>query len=267
MTRPHGRASISAARPRALGICDRCGAMLNHDELRWTFQWVGTKLQNTRMLVCEECYDIPQEQLRTIILPADPVPIANARPENYVNADNPMSAVGADANFFRPTLGSRIGSLTGGGGINSAFDGNINKPFSMSACNSISDSSYGGYVGIDWGGYTATLNLPSSMQSPTIEHSLLNFKAYAPRDRGFLGSVATSYLVQGSPTNLSAFASWTTISSGTVAGTNGESIDVDCTGNTYRYHRLAILGNGATFISIAQVEFNVAQIGEVTVST
>jgi hypothetical protein len=35
------------------------------------------------MLVCETCYDTPQEQLRAIIVPADPVPIVNPRVEPY----------------------------------------------------------------------------------------------------------------------------------------------------------------------------------------
>lgn len=38
---------------------------------------------NTRVLVCDECLDIPQRQLGTIILSPDPVPLANARPEQY----------------------------------------------------------------------------------------------------------------------------------------------------------------------------------------
>jgi hypothetical protein len=38
---------------------------------------------NKRILVCDTCYDEPQEQLRAIVLPADPMPIINPRVEPY----------------------------------------------------------------------------------------------------------------------------------------------------------------------------------------
>jgi len=75
------RASVSRRRPRALAVCDRCGFQYNHDELQWQFQWAGPRLQNLRILVCRSCLDVPQEQLRTIVLPPDPVPVVNPRPE------------------------------------------------------------------------------------------------------------------------------------------------------------------------------------------
>ena len=81
--RPHGRATIDRSFPRALGVCDRCGFLYNHDTLQWQFDWRGPRLQNLRILVCAGCLDVPQENLRTITLPADPVPIMNARPEQY----------------------------------------------------------------------------------------------------------------------------------------------------------------------------------------
>lgn len=40
-------------------------------------------LQNIRLLVCSHCYDTPNQQLRTIILPPDPLPVFNPRPEQY----------------------------------------------------------------------------------------------------------------------------------------------------------------------------------------
>lgn len=81
--RPHGRAEVNARRPRAWATCDRCGMLYNHFRLDWQFQWTGNQLFNERILVCPRCMDKPQEQLRTIILPADPIPIANPRPEAY----------------------------------------------------------------------------------------------------------------------------------------------------------------------------------------
>jgi hypothetical protein len=42
--------------------------------------WRGATLQNIQLMVCERCYDVPQQQLRAITLPADPVPVRNPRP-------------------------------------------------------------------------------------------------------------------------------------------------------------------------------------------
>jgi hypothetical protein len=51
--------------------------------LRWQYDWAGASLINKRILVCNTCYDEPQQQLRAIIIPADPVPIVNPRVEPY----------------------------------------------------------------------------------------------------------------------------------------------------------------------------------------
>ena len=84
--RPHGRAQVTPSNPRAFGICDRCGFLYNHYELRWQFDYAGAGLINRRILVCDTCEDVPQSQLRNIILPADPVPIINARIQDYQSA-------------------------------------------------------------------------------------------------------------------------------------------------------------------------------------
>jgi hypothetical protein len=51
--------------------------------LKWQFDWAGASLINKRILVCDTCYDEPQNQLRAIVLPADPMPIINPRVEPY----------------------------------------------------------------------------------------------------------------------------------------------------------------------------------------
>lgn len=79
----HGRATVDPANPRAFGFCDRCGFLYNLDDLQWQYQYVGTGLQNLRILVCDTCLDVPQPQLQVIILPPDPPPVFNARPEPY----------------------------------------------------------------------------------------------------------------------------------------------------------------------------------------
>ncbi len=259
--RQHGNANVNARWPRAFAVCDRCGFLYNHDDLQWQHQWVATKLQNIRLLVCQTCLDKPQEQLRTIVLPPDPMPIENARPENYVDADNPLSALGYSPNQRFPQYSNQIGTLTGGGGVAAAFNGSLNKPAWMCANNTISQSSFENYVGINWTGNNGMASItPSSVGAPTVVHSLTSFTAYAPNDRSFLGLVPTPYVVQSSPIYPAPYAAWTTISSGTTAGTIGETISGACNGSEQQYHRLAFQGDGVNFVSVAGLEFNVAQI-------
>ena len=82
-----GRAKVSATNPQAAGICDRCGFVYNLVNLRWQYDWRGTSLQNIKLLVCNPCYDEPQQQLRAIVVPADPVPVANPRIQDFVTAE------------------------------------------------------------------------------------------------------------------------------------------------------------------------------------
>jgi hypothetical protein len=78
-----GRARTDARNPRAFAVCDRCSLWYNHVNLNFQYDWAGASLINKRILVCDTCYDTPQEQLRAIIVPADPVPIINPRVEPY----------------------------------------------------------------------------------------------------------------------------------------------------------------------------------------
>lgn len=81
-----GHARTNSRAPSAHAICDRCGARYNHTDLSWQFDWAGTGMINKRLLVCRRCMDKPQPQLRSIIIPADPVPIMNPRPQSFVEA-------------------------------------------------------------------------------------------------------------------------------------------------------------------------------------
>jgi len=101
--RPHGRAKVSARNPRAFGICDRCGFLYNHDRLQWQYDWAGASLINKRILVCNSCLDVPQQQLRAIVVPADPVPIQNPRIQDYVAAETD----------YRITQGNTVNAQTG----------------------------------------------------------------------------------------------------------------------------------------------------------
>ena len=68
-------------------MCFRCGQWWNRDELQFQHDWRGTHIQNLYILVCERCYDVPQEQLRAITLPADPVPVYFPSVENFEQAE------------------------------------------------------------------------------------------------------------------------------------------------------------------------------------
>ncbi len=78
-----GRARTSARSPDAFFVCDRCGMWGNRSRANWQFDWRGAALQNIQLLVCKRCLDRPQEQLRAIVLPADPVPIVQPRTEPF----------------------------------------------------------------------------------------------------------------------------------------------------------------------------------------
>lgn len=81
---PTGRARVSASSPETHGICDRCGFRYLLKDLRWQYAWSGVKLQNLRLLVCTtDCLDVPQPQIKAIVIPADPTPVLNPRPEQY----------------------------------------------------------------------------------------------------------------------------------------------------------------------------------------
>ncbi len=88
-----GHARINPSSPEAAGTCDRCGFVYSFSDLRWQFQWAGAMLQNIRILVCYHCEDEPQEQLRAIVLPPDPVPVINARPFNYRAAETDYQTI------------------------------------------------------------------------------------------------------------------------------------------------------------------------------
>ena len=82
--RPHPRRTFTdPSRPEAWGTSDRNGLIYNHRNLRWQYEYAGTQLINKRILVGPDEWDKPNRQLGTIILPPDPTPIQNARPEYY----------------------------------------------------------------------------------------------------------------------------------------------------------------------------------------
>jgi hypothetical protein len=71
--------------------------------LQWQYDWAGASLINKRILVCNSCLDVPQQQLRAIVVPADPVPIQNPRIQDYVAAETD----------YRITQGNTVNAQTG----------------------------------------------------------------------------------------------------------------------------------------------------------
>lgn len=82
--RPHGKARVDPDHPTAWGICDRCSRLWNLCRLQWQYDYANLTVVNTRLLVCEDCLDAMNPQFRNVPLPADPVPVRNARPEPYM---------------------------------------------------------------------------------------------------------------------------------------------------------------------------------------
>jgi hypothetical protein len=102
-----GRARTSSSSPQAHAICDRCGFRYNHVDLQWQHDWRGAALQNVRILVCNSCLDVPQDQLRAIVVPADPTPIMQARTQDFATAETDYQTVTAPP-VIDPTTGIPI---------------------------------------------------------------------------------------------------------------------------------------------------------------
>jgi len=106
-----GRARTSPNNPQAFAVCDRCSLWYNFCDLQWQFDWRGAALQNLRILVCRDCLDTPQEQLRAIVVPADPTPIVNARTENYAADETDYRTISAPT-VYDPTTGIPVPGTT-----------------------------------------------------------------------------------------------------------------------------------------------------------
>ena len=85
--RYHGHARVNPDAPEAFGVCDRCGRLFNLNDLYYQYEWAGTALVNRHIRVCRQDLDKPFQFYRAIILPADPVPVYDPRPENFVAED------------------------------------------------------------------------------------------------------------------------------------------------------------------------------------
>jgi hypothetical protein len=65
-------------------MCDQCGFIWSHSSLSFQYDFMGgPAVQNTRILVCPKCEDGWNYQNQLFIIPPDPPPYANTRPEPY----------------------------------------------------------------------------------------------------------------------------------------------------------------------------------------
>lgn len=103
-----GRAKTNPRHPRAFAVCDRCGFWFNHYKLNWQYEWAGTKLIRLNILVCKPCLDKPQPQLKARVLPPDPVPIQNPRPEFFASNETDYLAKSGNKGKILQSDGSRI---------------------------------------------------------------------------------------------------------------------------------------------------------------
>lgn len=80
--------------PQGLAICDGCGFMVQHTELRQKQDYrggstpVGLSLQ-----VCASCDDVPQPYFSRLLLRPDPVPLKNPRPDSQDAITNAQTEV------------------------------------------------------------------------------------------------------------------------------------------------------------------------------
>lgn len=87
-----GRPKFDARDPRGIAICDGCGFLVQHSELREQKDYRGGATPvGLGYYVCKSCYDVPQPYFRRQLLRPDPVPLQHPRPDS-----NPTYAILAE---------------------------------------------------------------------------------------------------------------------------------------------------------------------------
>ena len=106
MLKANGFARVRARSPEAFGICDTCGFQFNRTDLVAQMEYQGNALQKTGFMVCTRtCNDVPQPQLTTPILPNDPYPILDPRPELHIEDNFELASTSGPASSATPTSG------------------------------------------------------------------------------------------------------------------------------------------------------------------
>lgn len=77
-----GRARVSSRHPEAAGCCDRCGGVRSRSDLVPQMRYAGMNLVDSGLRVCRvRCLDAPNPQEKARVVPADPMPITDPRPD------------------------------------------------------------------------------------------------------------------------------------------------------------------------------------------
>jgi hypothetical protein len=277
--RPHGHVRISRSKPRAQGVCDRCGLWYTHDEQKFQYDWVGARLQNKYILVCHGCNDKPQENIRTIILPADPMPIANPRAENFPLDDNPISGIGYDpARLFGPlaygssggspfsdafssAFGPRVpttmfsGMLTGGSGPEGAFFGGVKTLAQSSTLIPSSTQPGANNISIAWSVLPGNPITPSQLSTPTQAYAINQAIVSSPIDSAFLvgSSASTTVYLDGANDGLS----WNNLAFANTQGVRGEQVTLTPSNQGFfAYHRVWVQGDGSHQAAISLIQLS-----------
>lgn len=160
-----GRTKIDARSPTASGQCDRCGFLYNHSHLRWQLDYSGAGLYNKRILVCEHCYDTPQQQLKVIVIPPDPLPVLNARPPDYVNSETNYRATSGQ-DYIHPVVGIPVfnGDIIGGSTYIDALNNNLALESSQGLLTMEDNPEM--YIGTEAGSLTSILRVTQQTGEP-----------------------------------------------------------------------------------------------------
>jgi len=94
----YSKTKIDAYSPEGHGTCDKCSQIYNLNQLIWQQEYRGNSLMRTGFRVCSRCLDIPYQGRRPIIIPADPVPLRDPRPENFLLEENQGQATPTPSN-------------------------------------------------------------------------------------------------------------------------------------------------------------------------
>lgn len=81
-----GKPVFEADNPRAIAICDGCGFLVQHTELREKKDYRGGSVPvGLGLWVCASCDDVPQPYYRRLLLKPDPIPVPHPRPDYNPN--------------------------------------------------------------------------------------------------------------------------------------------------------------------------------------